>query len=230
MFLHPLNYCKSLLIQYGYFALFGTLTLGILGVPMPDEFLLMFAGFLCSKSQHFTPEPLHLPLIILAGTMGSIVGITGSYAIGRFLGLPALHRFGRWLHVTEKNIQTVHNWFERYGKWPLTFGYFIPGFRHLTAILSGATSLPLHIFSLFAYLGALLWSSTFILIGYFLGPKTEWIYLHFIHHYQKRISLVVLGMVAAAAIIWWYFSGKGVKEEQAKAQEKTPPTDSADGV
>jgi undecaprenyl-diphosphatase len=76
------------------------------------------------------------------------------------------------------------------GKWTLTFGYFIPGFRHLTGILAGAARLHYGIFATFAYLGAALWASTFIVLGWYVGENWQTI-IALLH----RGAVVVTGLL-----------------------------------
>ncbi len=99
---------------------------------------------------------------LLAGTT---CGITVSYTLGRTLGLALIHRFGKYIHLTEKRLAKAHQFFERVGHWSLTFGYFVPGVRHLTAYAAGVSYVQPHIFALFAYLGDLLWATTFVSLG-----------------------------------------------------------------
>src|ERR1043166_2940521 len=107
--------------QYGYIAIFSLLVLGIVGLPVPDETLLTFTGFLIFKHQ------LSGPPAFAAAFLGSACGITLSFMLGRKFGLKLLHKYGRYIHFNEDRLQKVHYWFERIGKWALTFGYFIPG-------------------------------------------------------------------------------------------------------
>jgi membrane protein DedA with SNARE-associated domain len=152
---------------YGYPAIFVLLVLGIVGLPVPDETLLTFTGYLIFKGR------LKLTPAFLAAFLGSACGITTSYILGRTFGLALIHRYGKYVHLTEERIQYAHNWFERVGRWGLTFGYFVPGIRHFTAYAAGMSALEAHEFALFAYSGAFLWATTFITLGYFLGERWE---------------------------------------------------------
>ncbi|MGA2070186.1 MAG: DedA family protein [Sedimentisphaerales bacterium] len=156
----------DMITHYGYVALFGFLMFGIMGFPMTEEFLLLYAGYNVSMNR------MSLIPTIAAGALGAMCGVTVSYLVGRFIGLPAIHRFGRFLHITDENLQKIHDWFERWGKWTLTFGYFIPVVRHLSSIVAGTSKLAWHEFAVFAYSGALIWANAFVLTGFFLGPET----------------------------------------------------------
>jgi membrane protein DedA with SNARE-associated domain len=183
---------------YGYFAIFSLLVLGIVGLPVPDEFLLTGCGFLVYQG--------HLRLIptVASALAGSMSGITCSYLIGRTVGWKFLHsRVGRWLHIKDRNIQRVHDWFNRIGHWALMVGYFIPGVRHFTAIVAGTSKLEYHAFAMYAYSGATLWVSIFIFIGYHFGERWPQI-LGLVEHNLKLAS-VVAGALVLAYLLFRYF-------------------------
>jgi membrane protein DedA with SNARE-associated domain len=153
--------------HYGYFGMFGLLVLGIVGLPVPDEMMLTFAGYLVYRGQ------LHLVPTLAAGFLGSVCGITLSYTIGRVTGYFLIEKYGAKFHIKMDRVHQVHDWFHRMGRFTLTIGYYIPGVRHLTAYVAGASELEAPIFAIFAYSGALLWSASFITLGYFLGENWE---------------------------------------------------------
>src|SRR5712691_9901018 len=138
-----------LVSQYGYAAIFCALMFGIVGLPIPDETILTFSGYLISIG--------HLNFLLTLGIAwaGSMCGITLSYIIGRKGGLFLVHKYGRYVHVTSGHLEKAHAWFERVGRWSLFFGYFMPGIRHFTAVIAGTSQLDVPSFVLFAYSGAL---------------------------------------------------------------------------
>jgi membrane protein DedA with SNARE-associated domain len=147
----------SWISHYGAVALFGLLALGVVGLPVPNETLLTLAGALVRKGE------LHLIPTVIAACAGNVSGVSISYLIGRFAGDHYLKR-----HL-QKGMDTLQHWFERIGKWALTFGYFIPGVRHLTAIGAGSSGFPFPLFARYAYGGAILWTVLFLALGYFIG-------------------------------------------------------------
>jgi membrane protein DedA with SNARE-associated domain len=175
--------------QYGYFGIFSLLMLGIVGVPVPDETLLTFAGYLVFKGRmHFIPT-------YAAAVLGSTCGITVSYGLGRSLGVLVIHRYGHSLHITQERLARVHQWFERVGTWSLLVGYFVPGLRHLIAIVAGTSRLRPLLFALFAYTGACVWVLAFVSLGYLGGEEWERV-LRQIQRHQVTAALIGLGLLS----------------------------------
>jgi membrane protein DedA with SNARE-associated domain len=180
--------------QYGYFAIFFLLVFGIIGLPIPDETLLTFSGYLIYKGH------LSLPMAFVSAVAGSGSGITISYQLGRIFGHKVLVRYGKYLHLTEERLDRAHAWFARIGHWALTFGYFIPGVRHITAYAAGIAEVAPHQFALFAYTGTVLWVSTFLSLGYLLGERWEAVEKN-IHYYLVWVAVGIV-VLAAGYLVW----------------------------
>jgi membrane protein DedA with SNARE-associated domain len=114
--------------------------------------------------------------------------------------MKAIHRYGRYVHITEERVNMAHAWFARVGHWGLTFGYFIPGFRHLSAFAAGMSALEAPQFALFAYPGGCLWVASFLGLGYFLGERWQAVEKSIEHYFAVvTVSLVIL---VAAYLLW----------------------------
>jgi len=153
--------------QYGYAGLSALLILGIVGLPLPDETILTAVGYLVFRG-HLSYFPS-----LLAGVLGGAIGITLSYLIGSLFGRPLLLRVGHHLHVKEASLQRIERYFEKYGGVTLIVGFFIPGVRHITAIVAGVGGMPYPRFAVSAYTGVCIWVTLFITLGRFAGPQLE---------------------------------------------------------
>lgn len=160
------------IVAHGYTALFCVLMLGIIGVPFPDDLILGFAGYLVFAGA-LAPVPT-----FISAFAGSVCGITVSYALGRFLGIPILQKYGHVVRMTAERLSKVTAWYQRFGKWGLLFAYFFAGPRHSVAFLAGVSKLQLPVFALFAYLGAFVWAATLISAGYLLGEEWSSLSVH----------------------------------------------------
>jgi membrane protein DedA with SNARE-associated domain len=135
--------------------------------------------------------------------LGSATGITVSYTLGRVLDTYILVRYGWIFHLTPDRLTRVHSWFERRGRWTLLVGYFIPGVRHLTGYVAGASELSFPNFALFAYTGAFCWAAVFITLGYFLGEQWNRV-LESLH--QTKLLMIGLSILAVLAyLLFGYF-------------------------
>jgi len=185
------NHIAAFIYAYGYLGIFLLLMLGIVGLPIPDEWLLTFAGYLIFKG-HFQIVPT-----LAVAVLGSICGISVSYWLGHTLGIFFVRRYGQWFHITEERMSRVRAWFDRTGRWSLLYGYFIPGVRHVAGFVAGTSKLRFPEFALFAYTGAFVWSVSFVAIGYISGK--EWAgTTRTIHRY------IMLGSVLAAIMVSVY--------------------------
>jgi membrane protein DedA with SNARE-associated domain len=179
---------------YGYLGVFSSLMLGMFGLPVPDESILTFTGFLIYK------DYLHPVPAVLAAFGGSICGITLNYVVGRFIGFPLLNKYGAHIRLTPEKLEWARQWFERRGKWALFLGYFLPGVRHLTAFTAGTSRLRYWIFAPFAYPGGLLWSMAFIALGYLVGEQWSRVTPR-VRSYLWEVVVVVLALAAAAYLV-----------------------------
>lgn len=184
--------------QYGYVGIFVLLMLGIVGLPVPDETLLLFTGYLI-----FIRELQPVPTFF-AAFLGSICGISVSYTLGRTLGFYLITRLGGYVHFEPEKLEYVRTWYEHKGKYALLISYFIPGIRHLAAYVAGSSKLPLPIFAAFAYLGALLWAGSFITVGYLVGD--EWARMSASIH---RYVLIGAGVVIIAGAVAFLLARRG---------------------
>ncbi len=120
-----------------------------------------------------------------------------------------------WVFNKAMNNYTTEHFYNKYGKFALFIGYFIPGVRHLTAIFAGAYLMPYRTFALFSYTGGFLWTITLVSLGYFLGEKWRRVYMY---SHRFIIPLVLLSIVVLLIGTYWKTvnakSKKGIKELQ----------------
>lgn len=178
--------------HYGYFAIFGLLVLGIVGPLIPDDTILVLSGIAVHRGQLD-----FLTTLAVAGA-GSLCGITVSYLLGRSGAIYALERFPPLHRWVDRHLPQTRRWFERYGKWTLSFGYFVAGLRHFTALTAGLSGLPFPTFAAFAYPGGVAWVLSFVSIGYYVG--SQWTRLEPLLSKGVLIGAVV---VAVAGLLVW---------------------------
>lgn len=192
----------GLVFHYSYWGLFGAMALGLFGLPVPDEVLLTAAGFLASNGS------MDLGRMMLAAVGGSVAGMSASYWLGRSLGLALLRKYGRRIGLTNERLDRHGQLMERWGQAIILIGYFVPGFRHMTALLSGVGRRSYLSFLFYAALGALLWTSVYELAGSLLGE--HWREVTTLVNRDSMALLAGAVLLAATALVWKrLFAAKG---------------------
>jgi membrane protein DedA with SNARE-associated domain len=185
------EYVLDLVTNYGYYGLFISLVLGIVGLPIPDEILMTYCGFLVSQGI------MSFSVTLMAAFAGSITGITISYVLGLRFGLPLIKRYGERIGITEERLEKVNQWYDRFGKVVLMIGYFIPGIRHVTAFAAGVSKMNFGAFALYAYTGGVVWAVTFITLGRTLG--VHWTHVTELTH---RFLVWLLLFLTAGGLVY----------------------------
>jgi len=181
---------SNLILQYGSFAIFFLLMLGIIALPVPEETLMVFSGVLMAQGT----LPIHSTVI--AAYAGSMAGITISYLLGRTLGHYFVVKYGGWIGLTEDRLQKIRDWFDHFGKWTLVIGYFIPGVRHFTGFFAGMSELKYSHFALYAYMGSILWVTTFLSIGYFFKNCC----LEYLEAFVEEFEILDVALISAGIL------------------------------
>ena len=154
---------RPLIEHWGYVAIFVFVILGNLGIPVPEESILVMAGYLVWQGE------LRLPLVLLVGIFSAISGDNLGYWIGRRYGQAAVVRYGRWVRLTPARLDATRRVVTRYGAVAVFAARFIAGLRFLVGPLAGSTALPPFGFVTANILGALLYVPTMVAAGYGLA-------------------------------------------------------------
>lgn len=184
----------ELIGQYGYVSIFVILGIGIIGLPVPDEVILTYLGYVTSIGQ------MTFILTFLFALAGAVCGISLSYFIGKKLGEPFIRKYGPKLFIKEKTVHKTKRLFHKYGPFVLIFCYFIPGVRHIAAYVAGITEYSYKRFALIAYTGAVAWVSTFLIIGNRLGSRWDLI-TGYIAKYMWLSVLILVLLIGITCLI-----------------------------
>lgn len=156
--------------HWGYVVIFmGAMaeSAAFLGVLVPGESLVLVAGFLAAQ------QALHLDALMVVVAVGAAIGDSIGYELGRRLGEPWVLRYGRYVGVRASHLERSHAFFARHGGKAVFLGRFVGFARALVPFLAGASRMPYRRFLPYNALGALLWSVSFLLLGYLLGASWQ---------------------------------------------------------
>ena len=183
----------TFLTDWGYVALFITMVLENMNVPIPSEIVLGFAGFLVSQ-QIFAFWPA-----VIVGTIAGLVGSLLSYWIGYTGGRTVLMKYGKHMKLSTKKLIAADSWFQRYGGIAVFTGRLLPGIRTFISLPAGVAQYPLPHFIAFTVIGTVPWTMLLVYIGSLLGENWQTI---LDYHYEIAIGSVVLVLVIIAIYMY----------------------------
>ena len=198
--------------QFGYLGIFLLIAIENIFPPIPSEVILLFGGFMSTYTN------MHIVGIIIASTLGSLVGAYALYFIGKIFNKERLKKIvrgkiGKVLRLKEKNIDMADEWFDKKGSKTVFFCRFIPIVRSLISIPAGMSEMPLGKFTLYTVVGSLIWNTVLSIAGQTVGANWESILAIFEQY--SHIAAIVLVILGVGAIVWFY-SKKRTKKSKTK--------------
>lgn len=161
--------------------------------PIPSELIIPLAGFLVSRGE------LAFVGVVVAGTFGSTLGSLPFYYLGRKFKEERLRRLvrrhGRWLAMSEKDIDQAKEWFDKYGGWAVFVGRLVPGVRSLISLPAGINRMNLPPFLLWSAAGMAVWTTILTTAGYLLRSNFEKV-----EDYLDPMVYIILGLLVAGYI------------------------------
>lgn len=178
----------NLIYSTGYFGIVFLMFIENVFPPIPSEFIMPLAGFMTTQNK------FSLLGVIIAGTLGSVLGALPLYYLGAKVGEEKLKKFaarhGRWLTLSPDDINRANHWFDRRGVWAVLFCRLVPGIRSLISIPAGFNRMNLFSFLFFTTVGAGIWSSILAYAGYVLGSN-----FREIENYLDVAAYIVFGVI-----------------------------------
>ncbi|QRG67758.1 DedA family protein [Brevibacillus choshinensis] len=198
--------------QFGYFALFFLLWLGIVGMPIPDEVIVLSAGVLTATGV------LKVVPAFIATYLGVVSGLSLGYVLGRTVGAPALNWIGRKKGMN-KYVAHAQSLLERYGSYALCISYFLPVVRHVVPYLVGIGKMTFRRYAWFSYTTGLVWTLILFGIGHFTGNNVAYLNAH-LSTLTQGMAMGVIGLVLVAAVgLYGYKVWKRKKERIVPSKE-----------
>ncbi|MDX1596198.1 MAG: DedA family protein [Nitrosopumilaceae archaeon] len=136
--------------------------------PIPTLAIFPTAGFLASQKGMSIIEVI--PMILL-GASGATLGTTGIYLIALKLGRIVLLKYLKFLRVSEKKLERVERWFEKYGDKAVFLGRMVPVMREMISIPAGLLKMRIPKFIAYTFAGSCVWAAGTLLAGYYFGES-----------------------------------------------------------
>ena len=202
----------NIMEQVGYLGVFLLIAIENIFPPIPSEVILVFGGFMTTYTS------LNIPIMILAATLGSLLGAIVLYYIGKIFNKERLKRIvngkiGKVLRLKASDIEKADKWFDTKGNKTVFFCRFIPIVRSLISIPAGMSEMSMQKFLLYTISGSLIWNTVLIIVGSIVGDKWETI-VGYLDNFSN-IILIILVIIFVVVIIYWFVIRK--KKQSKKA-------------
>ncbi|MBR0167671.1 MAG: DedA family protein [Synergistaceae bacterium] len=174
--------------RMGYTGIVSLMFLESSFFPFPSEVVMPPAGYLAWKGE------MSLPLVILAGIAGSLLGALFNYWLAVKLGRPLLLKYGKYFFISEESIDKADKFFQKHGHVSTLVGRLLPVIRQYISLPAGIARMPMKTFMLFTTIGAGAWVIVLTFAGYLLGEHQD-----LLKEYLHVITLACVGLAVLIA-------------------------------
>jgi len=197
-----ISFLLSITADLGYFGVFALMVVESSFVPFPSEIVIPPAAYLAARGE------MNVYIIVLAGTLGSVVGALVNYYLARHLGRKVVYKlvdleWAKWFLLDHDKLQKAESYFLKHGKISTFVGRLLPGIRQLISLPAGFVKMPLTPFIFFTALGAGIWVSILAFLGYFYGANQD-----LLNSYFLEAKWLIVALVAFFLAVFFYFKLK----------------------
>lgn len=173
----------------GYFGIFMLMALESALIPIPSEVTMPFAGYLVTTGK------FSFITVVIVGAFANLVGSWIAYAVGFFLEetiiVTLIKKYGKFILVTINEYNHSLEWFNRYGDRIAFFSRILPAIRTFISLPAGLAEMNFWKFSIYTFLGSLIWSTILTYVGVYLGNKWDTIGIYF-HKFDLALAILLI--------------------------------------
>ena len=163
-------------------------------IPLPSEVIMPFSGYLVYTGR------FNLWWVAVAGAVGCVVGSLVAYWVGMYGGRPLIEKYGRYVLISQHDLDLADRWFARYGEIIVFASRLLPVVRTFIAFPAGVARMNLPRFVLYTFAGSLPWCLGLAYVGQLLGE--QWDKNDTLKSWFHRFDFVI-GILGVLAVSWW---------------------------
>ncbi len=165
-------FLTQLLQTIGWPGVVAIMILESCNIPIPSEVTMPLAGWMLVQAQGLPAWQA----VLMGGLMGAIgctIGSVISYYLGAWGGRPLIQRYGRWIFVSEEDLEHADHWFARWGDWAAFISRLLPIVRTFISFPAGVVRMNFPRFVIFTFAGSFVWCALLAFGGYVFGANWE---------------------------------------------------------
>ena len=166
------KFVEIIIIKMGLLGVFFLMLLEGMLLPVPSEVVMTFSGYLAFYGL-LDPFGSYFSviLLLLAGSIGDLIGAWIAYWIGKYGGDPFILRYGKYFFLKSDTIDRTKIWFNRYGDISVFTTRFLPVLRTFISIPAGIATMDFKKFSLYTLTGDIMYNIVLIYLGILFGSN-----------------------------------------------------------
>lgn len=183
-----INVVILVLDKLGYWGIFWGMALESACIPIPSEAILPFGGYLSYTGR------LNLFWMIMMGTLGGTVGSIGAYYLGKYGGRPLVEKYADKLRLSKSKIEKSDEYFNKYGEKIVFYSRLLPIIRTFISLPAGISKMDFKKFTIYTFLGSLIWSIILGYAGYKMGEN--WVAIRpWFHIADIVVAIAIVGYI-----------------------------------
>ena len=185
------NFIIQTISNTGYLGIFALMIAESALIPIPSEIIMPFSGYLVSTGK-FNPI-----FVVIAGSVGNLVGSLIAYVIGVKLGREFILKYGKYVLLRKSHLDWTESYFEKYGDRSTFVSRLLPAIRTYISLPAGIAKMNLKKFTAYTFAGSIIWNAMLTYVGMALGE--QWTK---IRQYSEYVdAIVIIGIVIIVIII-----------------------------
>ena len=186
------NFIIQTISNSGYVGIFFLMVAESALIPIPSEVIMPFSGYLVSTGK------FNVVAVIMAGSIGNLVGSLIAYFVGVYLGRGFVLKYGKYVLLKKSHLEIAEAYFKKYGNRATFISRLLPAIRTYISLPAGVAKMNLKKFAAYTLIGSIIWNTALTYIGITLGQ--EW---NSIRKYSTYFDAIVVIAVIVGIILYW---------------------------
>jgi membrane protein DedA with SNARE-associated domain len=190
-------------------------------IPLPSEIIMPFSGALVvlQVAAQYNRTPFSLLAVATWGAIGCNLGSVLAYEIGYFGGRPLVERYGRYIFLSQRELNIADRFFARRGAVAVLIARLLPVIRTFIALPAGISRMPRLKFHIYTFIGSWPWCFMLAYVGMQLGER--WDKDPRLKVWFHRLDAIILAVILAgvAYFVWSHLQHRVGREGAEEAAD-----------
>lgn len=175
-------------------------------IPLPSEIIMPLAGWILIADQGHGVA--YIVVAGLYGAVGCVLGSVVAYWLGRWGGRPLIEKYGKYVLISRRDLNTADRWFDRRGQLTVFLSRLLPVVRTFISFPAGVARMNFVKFVFYSFVGSFIWCLGLAYGGYLLGDHWE-----SLRNAIRPFDIPILIAIVVLVILYIYRHLKHLREE-----------------